>query len=596
MKVFKYEESQLVKLGEANRDSNEVKNTEVESFLAARNFALPNKLDRGDIYWALTPYRYNEGKTCKPHPVMVIEDFGLNYDTFAKKVEKKDSENKENANKEKGESKVKKEDKNILPQNKENNSNEKGESESETEKEYEYISEKFNVFFPKIPSFYDSFSRGEEPVVLVYVLTTTLIDSLCLGLDAQYKPVAPTSKFPLPFFKKDNLKEFGYIELFKDIETANGITKAFAPLLISKRTIFDDAGEGGSKAYLQSMDRFLFSRMIVNKDNWEKEEVDEVLKGRIAPVGECLIEPKDFDNSGFWNNPEYKKETVTYVRNPLRIQEGEPEKVTVTIPIIKDLQRSIIFAKYRKKMLGEKDLFPCWPDDLWGELKESKVYDKYGNPDISSANPIIEKSRYRRRVEYYKPEKPKFDSLQKSNFIPADKKYEDLPEKKVEFIRDNLTVINGKPKLVLSRVYSAEKGRENIFRNAPPNIWAWIPTAWEEEAREERRRKEEEEKRRREEEERKRKEEEERRKREEEERRKNAEYTSEGKFKIKKSAMKTVPTKKVVKIANSKDNPSIKDKPEGSATSGAVPPIEDEKVEESKEYSFAELRNFLESF
>ena len=60
--------------------------------------------------------------------------------------------------------------------------------------------------------------------------------------------------------------------------------------------------------------------------------------------------------------------------------------------------------------------------------------------------------------------------------------------------------------------------------------------------------------------------------------------------------MKTVPTKKVVKIANSKDNPSIKDKPEGSATSGAVPPIEDEKVEESKEYSFAELRNFLESF
>ena len=50
--------------------------------------------------------------------------------------------------------------------------------------------------------------------------------------------------------------------------------------------------------------------MIVNKDNWEKEEVDEVLKGRIAPVGECLIEPKDFDNSGFWGNSEYEKETV----------------------------------------------------------------------------------------------------------------------------------------------------------------------------------------------------------------------------------------------------------------------------------------------
>ena len=90
---------------------------------------------------------------------MVIEDFGLNYDTFAKKVEKKDSK--------------------TTPQNKENANNKKGESESETKKEYEYISEKFNVFFPKIPSFYDSFSRGEEPVVLVYVLTTTLIDSLC---------------------------------------------------------------------------------------------------------------------------------------------------------------------------------------------------------------------------------------------------------------------------------------------------------------------------------------------------------------------------------------------------------------------------------
>ena len=406
-------------------------------------------------------------------------------------------------------------------------------------------------------------------------------------MDAQYKPIAPTSKFPLPFFKKDNLKEFGYIELFKDVETANGITKAFAPLLISKRTIFDNAGEGGSKAYLQSMDRFLFSRMIVNKDNWEKEEVDEVLKGRIAPVGDCLIEPKDFDNPGFKNNPEYKKETVTYVRSPLRVKEGEPEKVTVTIPIIKDLQRSIIFAKYRKKMLGEKDLFPCWPDDLWGELKESNVYDMYGNPDIPSANPIIEKSRYRRRVEYYKPKELEFEFLQKNNIIPADKKYKDISEKKVEFIRDTMTVVNGKPKLVLSRVYSAEKGRENIFRNAPPNILAWIPITWEEEAREERKRKEEEEKRRREEEERKRKEEEER---------KDTESTSEEKVKIKRSALKTVPTKRVVKIINSKNNPSIKDKLEGSATDSAVPPIEDEKVEESKEYSFSELRNFLESF
>ena len=550
MKVFKYEESQLVKLGEANKKNNEVENTEVESFLKDRNFVLPNKLDRGDIYWALTPYRYNEGKTCKPHPVMVIEDFGLNYDTFAKKVEKKNSE---------------------------------------TEKEYEYIPEKFNVFFPKTPSFYDSFSRGEEPVVLVYVLTTTLIDSLCLGLDAQYKPIAPTSKFPLPFFKKDNLKEFGYIELFKDIETFNGITKAFAPLLISKRTIFANAGDGGSKAYLQSMDRFLFSRMIVNKDNWEKEEVDEVLKGRIAPVGECLIEPKDFDNSGFWGNSEYEKETVTYVRSPLRIKKGEPEKVTVTIPVIKDLQRSIIFAKYRKKMLGEKDLFPCWPDDLWGELKESKVYDKEGNPDISSTNPIVEKSRYRRRVQYYKPEKPKFDSLQKSNFIPADKKYEDLPEKKVEFIRDNLTVINGKPKLILSRVYSAEKGRENIFRNAPPNILAWIPITWEEEAREERKRKAEEE-------ERKRREEEENKPNEEEE----INSGNNGEKKKVKVFLKRAPNK-IVRVKNyppKEDTSSlpINEEPKDTVVDTDTENEEINEVNESKEYSLSELKSFLESF
>ena len=65
---------------------------------------------------------------------------------------------------------------------------------------------------------------------------------------------------------------------------------------------------------------------------------------------------------------------------------------------------------------------------------------------------------------------------------------------------------------------------------------------------------------------------------------------------IKRSALKTVPTKRVVKIINSKNDTSIKDKLEGSATGSAVPPIEDEKVEESKEYSFSELRNFLESF
>ena len=44
-------------------------------------------------------------------------------------------------------------------------------------------------------------------------------------------------------------------------------------------------------------------------------------------------------------NPEYEKETVTYVRSPLRIKKGEPEKVTVTIPVIEELKRRTENAK-----------------------------------------------------------------------------------------------------------------------------------------------------------------------------------------------------------------------------------------------------------
>lgn len=611
MKVFKYKESNLVKLKEdEQKNSKIIAGKDVESFLASKSnfiskFILPNKLDRGDIYFALIPLRRDGGQSCKPHPVMVIEDFGLNYDLFAKREEIKKpetkSQGKEDVNNKKEDS-VLKENNTSLQKEEENNNDEKNnpkpEKKPKEKKEYKYSIEKFNFYFPKDTSidFFDLFSKGKEPMVLVYVLTTTLIDSLCLGLDAQYKPIAPTSKFPLPFFKKDNLKEFGYIELFKDIETVNGITTAFAPLLIPKRIIFSNAGADGYKARLQSTDRLLFSRMIINKDNWEKEKLDDVLKGRIEPVGKCLIEPMDFDNSGFWNNTEYEKETVTYVRNPLRIMKGEQEEVTVTIPIIKDLQRSIIFAKYRKIMLGETDLFPCWPDNLWGELKESKVYDKEGNPNISSTNPIVEKSRYLRIVKFYKPEKEEFDAFQEQHYIPSNKKYEELSEKKVEYIYDRKTRVNGKPKLIHSRVYFAEEGRECIFPDTDPTIYPWLPKSWDKEAKKEWELKKEEE-------ERQRKEEEEKRKPNEEE-----EINSENNGEKKKVIIhKKVPSKKtvvrVVKNPSEKDNsekdtPSLpsNEEPKDTVVDTDTENEEINEVNESKEYSFSELRSFLESF
>lgn len=609
MKVFKYKESNLVKLKEdEQKNSKIIAGKDVESFLASKSkfinkFILPNKLDRGDIYYALLPLRRDGGQSCKAHPVMVIEDFGLNYDLFAKREEIKKSETKsqgkEDVNNKKEDSVLK--ENNTSLQKEEDNHDEKNnpklEKKPKEKKEYKYSIEKFNFYFPRGTSidFFNLFSKGKEPMVLVYVLTTTLIDSLCLGLDAQYKPIAPTSKFPLPFFKKDNLKKFGYIELFKDVETVNGITTAFAPLLIPKRIIFSNAGPDGSKARLQSTDRLLFSRMIINKDDWEKEGLDDVLKGRIEPVGKCLIEPMDFDNSGFKYDSSYQKETVTYVRNPLRIMKGEPEEVTVTIPIIKDLQRSIIFAKYRKIMLGEKDLFPCWPDNLWGELKESKVYDKEGNPVISSTNPIVEKSRYLRIVKFDKPKEEIFNDYKKQHYIPSNKKYEELSDKKIEFIYDRQTRVNGKPKLIHSRVYSAEEGRECIFEEKEPNIYPWLPESWDEEAKKELERKEEEERQRKEEEEKRKPNEEEEQKPNEE-----AEINSEnnGEKKKVKVFLKRAPNK-VVRVKNyppKEDTPSLPSNEEPKDTVVDTENEEINEVNESKEYSFSELRSFLESF
>ena len=593
MKIFKYTESNLVKLKEYEQnDTEEIISTDVEDFLnkKSKNFVLPNKLDRGDIYYALVPYRHNGGISCKPHPVMVIEDFGLNYNLFAKPKDDPKSQNKEVTSDSTSKEKQKPQ---TESQNKKSDSTSK---EKQTPKEeVEYVPHQFNAFLPSTEAFYNSFSKGKEPMVLVYVLTTTLIDSLCKGLDSQYKPIVPTNKFPLPFFKQDNLKKFGYIELFKSIDLYNGTTKAFAPLLISKRTIFSNAGPYNSKARLQSTDRLLFSRMIINKDDWETEGLDNVLKGKIEPVGECLIEPMDFDNSGFRNDPKYEKETVTYVRNPLRIRKGEPEEVTVTIPIIKELQRSIIFAKYRKLMLEEKDLFPCWPDDLWGEIKEATKYDDYGNPDISSTNPIIEKSIYSRQIIFYKPSEEEFNAYKDAHFIPSNKKYEDITEKKVEIISDTSTLVNGEPKIEQIYVFSAERGRECRFEHAP-EIIAWIPLEWEKEARKEYEEFIKEEMRRKEEE-RKRKEE------EKESKKTEIKRDSNGKPIIKLRAQnsdKAQSSKK--RIANVKINPSEKETPSlpiNEEPKDTVVDTENEEineVNESKEYSLSELKSFLESF
>ena len=612
MKIFKYEESKLVKIKESeDSDSKIINKDDVEDFLSQSQskFTLPKHLQRGEIFFALLPLRADGGDNCKPHPVMVIEDFDLDYDKFAVNKKKKKKENNQSPNdtekkQEQGEQKKLKESED----NKEENSptlnpqaKDEEQEEKKEEEEKDYVCEKFNLSLPLLKSFYDSFSKGKEPMVLVYSLTTTLIDSVCLGLDAQYKPIAPTIKFPLPYFAKDNLKKFGYIELFKNKELYNGPEKAFAPLLISKRTIFSEAGAvRGSRALLQGMDRLLFSRMLVNSDNWEGKSTDGVLEGNTNLQGKCLIEPLDFDNYGFRNNPLYKKEKITYTRSPLRTESGKEEEVTVTIPVIEELKRSIIFAKYRylkdkdeyKDDLYKEDLFPCWPNDCWGELKEASSYDDYGNPDISSTNPMVEKSKYIREVKMYKPSEKIFNRYKElyKELFPSNKTYADIPEKKVEFVSDTTEIVKGKPKLKSSYVYFAEKRRPNRF-SGMPSLFAWIPYDWQIEAQEEaeKLRKEEEERKRREEEERKKREEEERKRKEEEERRKREiKRTSDGKV-----IVNLKPKKQVIKVKNTPNTPKEE---EPKDTLDTEVPMGEDKVKESKEYSFSELKDFLESF
>ena len=608
MKIFKYEESKLVKIKESeDSDNNIINKDDVEDFLSQSQskFTLPKHLQRGEIFYALLPLRADGGDSCKPHPVMVIEDFDLDYDKFAvNKKENNQPPNDTEKKQEQGEQKKLKESED----NKEENSptlnpqaKDEEQEEKKEEEEKDYVCEKFNLSLPLLESFYDSFSKGEEPMVLVYSLTTTLIDSVCLGLDAQYKPIAPTIKFPLPYFAKDNLNKFGYIELFKNKELYNGPEKAFAPLLISKRTIFSEAGAvRGSRALLQGMDRLLFSRMLVNSDNWEGKSTDGLLEGNTKLQGKCLIEPLDFDNYGFRNNPLYKKEKITYTRSPLRTESGKEEEVTVTIPVIEELKRSIIFAKYRylkdkdeyKDNLYKEDLFPCWPNDCWGELKEASSYDDYGNPDISSTNPMVEKSKYIREVKMYKPSEKIFNRYKElyKELFPSNKTYADIHEKRVEFVYDTTEIVKGKPKLKSSYVYFAEKRRPNRFPGMP-SLFAWIPYDWQIEAQEEaeKLRKEEEERKRREEEERKKREEEERKRKEEEERRKREiKRTSDGKV-----IVNLKPKKQVIKVKNTPNTPKEE---ESKDTLDTEVLMGEDKVKESKEYSFSELKDFLESF
>ena len=613
MKIFKYEESKLVKIKESeDSDSKIINKDDVEDFLSQSQskFTLPKHLQRGEIFFALLPLRADGGDNCKPHPVMVIEDFDLDYDKFAVNKKEKKKENNQSPNdtekkQEQGEQKKLKESEDNKEENNPTLNPQAKDEEQEKKKEEEekdYVCEKFNLSLPLLKSFYDSFSKGKEPMVLVYSLTTTLIDSVCLGLDAQYKPIAPTIKFPLPYFAKDNLKKFGYIELFKNKELYNGPEKAFAPLLISKRTIFSEAGAvRGSRALLQGMDRLLFSRMLVNSDNWEGKSTDGLLEGNTKLQGKCLIEPLDFDNYGFRNNPLYKKEKITYTRSPLRTESGKEEEVTVTIPVIEELKRSIVFAKYRylkdkdeyKDNLYKEDLFPCWPNDCWGELKEASSYDDYGNPDISSTNPMVEKSKYIREVKMYKPSEKIFNRYKElyKELFPSNKTYADIHEKKVEFVSDTTEIVKGKPKLKSSYVYFAEKRRPNRF-SGMPSLFAWIPYDWQIEAQEEA--------------EKLRKEEEEKKHREEEEERNSGNNGEKEKVKVflkrapnsaqspKKKVTVKVRTSPSDKEATSSSVNSINEEPKDNVVDTENEEINE--VNESKEYSFSELKDFLESF
>ena len=124
-----------------------------------------------------------------------------------------------------------------------------------------------------------------------------------------------------------------------------------------------------------------------------------------------------------------------------------------------------------------------------------------------------------------------------------------------------------------------------------PSLFAWIPYDWQIEAQEEaeKLRKEEEERKRREEEERKKREEEERKRKEEEERRKREiKRTSDGKV-----IVNLKPKKQVIKVKNTPNTPKEE---EPKDTLDTEVPMEEDKVKESKEYSFSELKDFLESF
>ena len=170
MKIFKYEESKLVKIKESeDSDSNIINKDDVEDFLSQSQskFTLPKHLQRGEIFFALLPLRADGGDNCKPHPVMVIEDFDLDYDKFAVNKKEKKKENNQSPNdtekkQEQGEQKKLKESED----NKEENSptlnpqaKDEEQEEKKEEEEKDYVCEKFNLSLPLLKSFYDSFSK-----------------------------------------------------------------------------------------------------------------------------------------------------------------------------------------------------------------------------------------------------------------------------------------------------------------------------------------------------------------------------------------------------------------------------------------------------
>ena len=163
---------------------------------------------------------------------------------------------------------------------------------------------------------------------------------------------------------------------------------------------------------------------------------------------------------------------------------------------------------------------------------------------------------------------------------------------------DRQTRVNGKPKLIHSRVYSAEEGRECIFEGKEPNIYPWLPESWDEEAKKELERKEEEERRRKEEEEKK-------SKKNEIKRDSNGKVIINLSNRAHSSDKAQSPKKKViVKVRNSPSDEeatspqvnSINEEPKDTVVDTDTENEEINEVNESKEYSLSELKSFLESF